>query len=135
MTEARKKEEDDRAYQQHLQALKAQELEERLRKRQLCQAHAEVLRRQTEDNSRKRQMQRSFDLSPAFDLEAFPIFPNVERVSKFAKQEMFAKALEQQLLDKQRRDAENKSFDVNYEACQVSMWKYRNTNPSCLQSL
>jgi hypothetical protein len=123
--EAKKKEEDDKAYQRHLQALKDQELQERLRKRQLCQAHAEVLRKQTEDNSRKRQMQRSFDLAPAFDLEAFPILPEIERVSKAAKQQMMAQALERQMLDKQRRNAESKSFDVHYEASQVSMWKYQ----------
>lgn len=125
-TEAKQKQHDDQAYQTQLQLIKDQERRERLQNKQLQQAHAEILRRQAEDNHKKRLKQRSFDLSPAFDLKSFPLPTSEENSLKSQKQQMMARDLEQQLRDKHQRRAEMKHLTTEYDAFQVSAWKSQN---------
>eukprot|EP00359_Climacostomum_virens_P006068 CAMPEP_0204909378 /NCGR_PEP_ID=MMETSP1397-20131031/8115_1 /ASSEMBLY_ACC=CAM_ASM_000891 /TAXON_ID=49980 /ORGANISM="Climacostomum Climacostomum virens, Strain Stock W-24" /LENGTH=373 /DNA_ID=CAMNT_0052079199 /DNA_START=48 /DNA_END=1166 /DNA_ORIENTATION=+ len=124
--EAKQKEQQDKEYSLQLQLAKEQELLERMHQKQLQQAHAEILRRQSEENHRKRLMQRSFDLSPAFDLSSFPLVSNEEKISKSQKQQIMAQELDRQMRDKQKRSAQVKHLDAEYDACQVSVWKSQN---------
>jgi hypothetical protein len=121
--EAKQKEQEDKDYRLQLQLIKEEEQLERTQQRQLKKAHAEILRRQTEEARKRRLMQRSFDLSPAFDQSVFPVMPAKEKVSKAQRQQQLAQELEQQVKDKQRKYAERKHLDAEYEASQVSEWR------------
>lgn len=122
-TEAKQKEQNDKARQLQLQQFGEQERHERLQQKQLQLAHAEMLRRQAQDNHKKRLMQRSFDLSPAFDLATFPLIVNEERFTKLQKQQIMSQGLEQQLRDKEKKTAERRHLDAEFEANQASVWK------------
>jgi hypothetical protein len=124
--EARQKEQEDRANVLQQQQMKDREYQERMANLQLQQVHAEILRRQSEENHKKKLMQRSVDLSPGFDLASFPLSFSREKLTKSQKQQIMARELEQQLHDKQMRKDKLRTLDAEYDALQDSMIRSQN---------
>lgn len=122
-SEARQKELIDRTRLLQLQLSDEKDRKDRRHQKQLHKAHAEILRRQSEDNHKKRLMQRSYDLSPGFDLSSFPLAVRQEKYTKSQKQQIMAKDLTQQMHDKQKKIQEIRHSDAEYDSCQTSFWK------------